>query len=302
MQHLSIFREKIIAFMRSNMVTLYLMKQGISMNAENKLSDLKTLLQKMESVLIAFSGGVDSTFLLKVAHDVLGDKAIAATAVSSIHPDFEHEEALQYATEIGVEHIVVETNAMMEDKTFLSNPPNRCYICKKMIFSGLLTLAEKKDIRVVADGSNMDDEGDFRPGLKALKELGIRSPLKETGLTKNEIRHLSKERNLPTWNKPALACLATRIPYGTNITQEKLLRIAEAEKVLRKLGFRQIRVRDHDTMARIEVLPQERSFFSDDELTALIVLKLKTLGYKYVALDLEGYRSGSLNEVLNNNE
>jgi uncharacterized protein len=278
----------------------YLMGCGImseTRDTQKKLTHLTRILKEMDSVLVAYSGGVDSAFLLKVARDTLGDHVYAVTAESEIHPDFEIEGARELAKKLDVRHELVRSTEM-EDETFLANPPDRCYHCKKHVFSELKSIAEKNGIPWIADGSNVDDTGDYRPGMKALEELGIRSPLREAGLTKAEIRELSKELGLPTWNRPAMACLASRIPYGTRITPEALKRVAEAERLLRKLGFQQVRVRDHGTVARIEVPPGEKKALLDEEMSALLVIKLKTLGYKYVSLDLEGYRTGSLNEAL----
>jgi uncharacterized protein len=269
---------------------------------ESKLDKLKHLLMEMEHVLVAFSGGVDSMFLVLMAREVLGDRVLAVTVKSTVHPDFELEEARELAEKISVTHRIIESVDLMQDPSFVSNPANRCYLCKKLIFSSLQQLAKKENIRFVIDGSNADDTGDFRPGIKALQALRIRSPLKEVGLTKAEIRQLLKEKGISVWNKPAMACLATRIPYGTPITKEKLYRINEAEKVLRQLGFHHVRVRDHEPVARIEVSSDQIPALLDETINMMIVMKLKTLGYKYVALDLEGYRTGSLNEVLSENE
>ncbi|NQT26283.1 ATP-dependent sacrificial sulfur transferase LarE [candidate division KSB1 bacterium] len=264
---------------------------------QQKLDHLKQILKEMNSVLVAYSGGVDSAFLLKVAVDTLEDRVFAVTAESQIHPDFEIEGARELAKDLSVKHKVV-TSTEMEDEVFLQNPPDRCYHCKKHVFSELKALADQNGIPWVVDGTNADDVGDYRPGLQALAELDIRSPLKEAELTKAEIRQLSKQLELPTWDRPAMACLASRIPYGTRITSEALERVAKAERLLRRLGFQQVRVRDHGDVARIEVTPDQKDAFLDKEMTDLLVLKLKTLGYKYVALDLEGYRMGSLNEAL----
>jgi len=261
---------------------------------DKKYHDLQDILRNMGSVLVAFSGGVDSAFLLKTAKDVLHDGVLAVTATSEIQLSHELEEARTLATDIGAEHTVVQTQEM-EDETFVSNPCDRCYHCKKMIFGALRRIAEEREIPFILDGSNADDTSDYRPGMKALEELGIRSPLKEAGLTKAEIRELSKTTGLPTWNKPAFACLASRIPYGDRITTEKLRRIDEAEAFLREQGIVQVRVRDHGSVARIEVSPEDKSKFSDDRFAQQVNTKLKELGFTYVALDLEGYRTGSLN-------
>ena len=261
-----------------------------------KLESLKKRLAKMGSGLVAYSGGVDSTFLLKVAKDVLKDKAIAVTATSEIYPSRELEEAKKNTKMLGVKHIIVSTNEL-DDPNFVSNTPKRCYYCKKNLFSKLFELAKQHGLNYVIDGSNYDDVNYFRPGMRAASELGVKSPLKDAKLTKEEIRNLSKRMNLPTWDKPSFPCLATRFPYGSEITKEKLLRLDQAEEFLAKFGIKQLRVRDHGDIARIEVLKEDMHIFLHEDISKKIVDKFRALGYTYICLDLLGYRRGSMSEV-----
>ncbi|GAB4269383.1 ATP-dependent sacrificial sulfur transferase LarE [Thermincola ferriacetica] len=265
------------------------------MAINNKLSELKNIVAAFDSAVIAFSGGCDSTLLAKVAHDVLGSKALAVTAVSPTYTQAEIEEAKKLADSLGLNHMIIYTNEL-ENPDFVSNPPERCYYCKKELMSQLRELARSKNIEIILDGANADDRHDFRPGQKASKELGVRSPLQEVGLTKAEIRALSRELNLPTWNKPSLACLASRIPYGTKITRENLDRVGKSEEFLLSQGFVPVRVRDYGPTARIEILPDQ--FTSMISKKDVVLRKLKELGYIYITLDLAGFRSGSMNEVI----
>lgn len=263
----------------------------------SKLSKLKNILRDMGSVLVAYSGGVDSSFLLKVAKETLGDNVLAVTAKSETYPKREYEQAKKLAQELKVKHLIIHTDEL-SNSHFLANPPNRCYYCKKELFAKLKQIAYNKHINYVADGTNYDDLKDFRPGMDAIRELGVRSPLREAGLTKKDIRLLSSKMNLPTWNKPAFACLASRFPYGTSIDKKKLQMIDKTEDYLYKLGFKQVRVRHHDSIARIEVSPEEIERITSINLRKKIVKKLKEIGYHYITLDLQGYRTGSMNEVL----
>ena len=260
-----------------------------------KVNILKEIISGYKSVLVAFSGGVDSTLLLKVAHDVLGERVLAVTAVSEIYPPGEGEGASALARLIGCKHLVFEARGL-ESPAFAGNPPDRCYHCKKEIYAELLKVARERGLNYVVDGANADDAGDYRPGLRAGKEMGIKSPLLEAGLTKEEIRALSRELGLPTADKPANPCLASRFPYGTTITREGLKQVAEAEKALQEMGFTVVRVRHHANLARIEVSPG--SMPAVLEKSRSIVQKLREIGYAYVTLDLQGYRTGSMNETL----
>jgi pyridinium-3,5-biscarboxylic acid mononucleotide sulfurtransferase len=268
------------------------------MQIENKLDRLKKYIKELESVAVAYSGGVDSTFLLQVVYDVLGNKVIAVTARSSTYPEREFREAVDFVRTMGGRHIVI-TSEELDIEGFADNPTNRCYYCKRELLTKVIAVAQSNNIRYVVEGSNVDDSGDYRPGRQAVRELGVVSPLKEAGLTKEEIRVLSKEMGLPTWQKPPFACLASRFPYGHKITADKLHVVDQAEQFLLDLGFRQVRVRHHGDVARIEVAATERGKFFDTDLLDRIYEKFKQLGFMYTALDLKGYRTGSMNEVIN---
>lgn len=265
-----------------------------------KLDNLKEYIRELNSVVVAFSSGVDSTFLLKAAVDVLGDKVIAVTAVSSFFPGREIQEAAAFCKKHSIRHLACETR-QLEMKEIAENSPNRCYLCKKEIFQNIRMLADKNNIEHIVEGSNVDDDGDYRPGLLAVKELGIKSPLRACNLTKADIRVLSKYLGLPTWGKPSFACLASRFVYGEMITEEKLEMVDKAEQLLMDLGFHQFRVRIHGMMARIEIEPGEFGKIMQDEIRTEIAERFKEYGFTYAALDLAGYRTGSMNEGLGNN-
>ena len=267
-------------------------------NIEEKLTRLKDILHDMGSVLVAYSGGVDSTFLAVTAHEVLGKNSLAVFAASPVAPPMEKEEAGDLAHNVGLRFKIIESNEM-SNPDFVANPPERCYYCKRELYSELKPIAKAEGLKWIADGTNADDLHDFRPGRKASAEAGIRSPLLEAGLTKTEIRQLSHAKSLPTWDRPASPCMASRIPYGIPVTAETLNKIARGEQYLHSLGLRQLRLRHHGDIARIELDPEDMAKIITPEIRQDIVTHLKALGYKYVALDLTGYRIGSLNEVLN---
>lgn len=267
------------------------------MMGKSKYDTLLSYLKSLHRVAIAYSGGVDSTFLLKAAFDALGENVVAITARSLSFPQRELNDAIKFATELGVEHIVIDSEEL-ELEGFAQNPKNRCYLCKKELFTKIQTIAKTKNIEHIIEGSNLDDNGDYRPGLLAIKELGIESPLREVGLTKDDIREISKELALPTWNKPSFACLASRFPYGDTISPEKLKMIDQAEQFLLDRGFYQVRVRVHNNLARIETDETGFALLQKQETRKEIYKQLKTIGFTYVALDLNGYRIGSMNETL----
>ncbi len=255
------------------------------------------MIKESAPLAVAYSGGVDSTFLLKVAHDVLKDQVTAFTAQSSIHPEREFREAIEFVRSAGIRHIIIQSREL-ESKAFTDNPPDRCYLCKHALFSRIKKEAKKHHIKTIAEGSNIDDLGDYRPGMRAIHELGIISPLQDAGFHKEDIRKLSKKMGLPTWDKPAFACLASRFPYGIKITIERLAMVEKAEQYLLDLGFKNLRVRYHGDTARIEVAEAERRKFFNVKLMNGVNAALREIGFTYVALDLRGYRTGSLNEVL----
>ena len=265
---------------------------------EDKLGQLKKTLREMGTVLVAYSGGGDSTFLAVTAHEGLGQNSMAVFASSPVAPPMEKEQAASLAHDIGLRFRIIDSNEMA-NPDFVANPPERCYYCKRELFSELKPIALAEGLKWIADGTNADDLSDFRPGRKASVEAGIRSPLLEAGLTKEEIRQLSCERGLPTWDRPASPCLASRIPYGIPVTAETLNKIARGEQYLHSLGLRQLRLRHHGNIARIELDQEDMAKILKADIRQGIVEHLKALGYKYVVLDLTGYRIGSLNEVLN---
>lgn len=271
--------------------------EQITREQHEKLDALKAYLKELGSVAVAFSSGVDSTFLLKVAKEALGDNVIAVTAKSCSFPQRELKEAVAFCEKEGIRHFICESEEL-EIEGFAQNPKNRCYLCKKELFQKIQDITKEQGIQAIVEGSNLDDNGDYRPGLVAVAELGVKSPLRACNLSKADIRALSKYLNLPTWEKQSFACLSSRFVYGETITEEKLGMVDRAEQLLLDMGFHQVRVRIHDKMARIEVTPQEIEKIIKEENRDRIVREFKKYGFTYISLDLQGYRTGSMNETL----
>jgi uncharacterized protein len=267
------------------------------MDAEAKYSRMLESLSAHRGVLVAFSGGVDSALLLAAALEALGPRALAVTGRSPSIPDSEVRHAAEVAEQLGARHRVIETDELSKPE-YQRNDPNRCFVCKSTLFDALLGVCRDEGLELVLEGSNADDRDDYRPGLKAARDRGVRAPLMEAGLGKDEIRRLARAREIPVWDRPSLACLSSRVPYGTPVTVERLQRIQQAEEAVRREGFEQLRVRDHGPVARIEVAPAELDRMLDVELRARVVAGVKQAGYLYVALDLQGYRTGAMNEAL----
>jgi len=264
---------------------------------DEKLERLCSILKEMGGVVVGYSGGCDSTFLAAAGREVLGDRMLCVLASSETYPGSEVEEALETAQRLGIAVMRIETDEL-RDEAFAANTPEHCYFCKRELFSRLVAIGKERGIAWVADGSNVDDLDDYRPGGRAAAEFGIRSPLREANLTKQEIRELSRRTGLPTWDKPAFACLASRIPYGTRIEPAILTRLDEAERFLKGLGFRQVRVRHHGTVARIEVEPDRIAQIASPEIRRQVADRFRDLGWLYTSVDLEGYRTGSMNAAL----
>jgi uncharacterized protein len=268
-----------------------------AITAQQKEEKLAEILRELQSVVVGFSGGVDSAYLAYMASRVLGKNALCVTAISPSYPEFQKKETSLFVEQFGLNHLEIESEEL-DNPAYRENAPNRCYFCKSELFTKLEALAAAKNYNVVIDGTNHDDLGDYRPGRSAAKEHQVRSPLLEARMTKLEIRELSRRAGLPTWDKPALPCLSSRFPYGTAITAEKLSIVDRGEAVLRDFGFRIFRVRFHEELVRLEFSPEELPKALNVTMAAILVTRFKALGFKYVTIDLEGYRSGSLNEVL----
>ena len=262
-----------------------------------KRADLIYYLQQLGRVAVAFSAGVDSTFLLYAAKEALGDKAFAITAQSCSFPKRERDEAKEFCNSLGIRQVSFESDEL-NIEGFSQNPPNRCYLCKRELFGKMKKIAADEKMAEIAEGSNLDDNGDYRPGLQAVAELGIKSPLRDAGFTKEDIRALSGHLGLPTWDKQSFACLASRFVYGETISKEKLGMVDKAEQLLLDLGFHQVRVRIHGTMARIEIMPEEFEKLISEDVRSKITTSFKSFGFTYVTMDLTGYRTGSMNEVI----
>lgn len=258
---------------------------------------LRKLIQDIGSCIVAFSGGVDSAYLSFLANDVLGERALSVTADSPSYPEYQRRAALEFVAQFGIRHELIRTSEI-DNPDYARNPSNRCYFCKQELFTLLRRVAEDRSFKCVIDGNNLDDTGDFRPGRKAGRELQVRSPLIEAGMRKSDVRSLSRLHGLPTWDQPASACLSSRIPYGSPVTIEKLKRIDRGEEFLRSLGFRQFRVRHHDDLARLEFAPEEIASALQPEMFSRFSVEFRRLGFQFVAVDVDGYRQGSLNEVL----